>query len=182
MANEIAHLNTATTFTPLQALQDTDVAGYLRHAHEQNLISTIEEARKETQEEFYRVLEEREHRDWEAKKRRVFEELGGRIGGENKAVSELKKSYGGKNLLSVSPSRSGWLIATQTKQASTGPAPSLQMQNKMMVYDRVVSRLNASRLQGTSCPVVHALLEASLSVGNEVCPDMVHCPTFPNLT
>ncbi len=102
LANSIAHLNTATTFTPLQALQDTDVAGYLRHAHEQNLISTIEEARKETQQEFYRVLEDRERRDWEAKKRRVFEELGGRVGGENKAVSELKKSYGGKNLLSVS--------------------------------------------------------------------------------
>lgn len=102
LGSSIAHLNTATTFTPLQALQDTDVAGYLRHAHEQNLISTIEEARKETQEEFYRVLEERERRDWDAKKRRVFEELGGRVGGENQAVSDLKKSYGGKSLLSVS--------------------------------------------------------------------------------
>ncbi|PSR71118.1 hypothetical protein PHLCEN_2v12964 [Hermanssonia centrifuga] len=148
LANSIAHLNTATTFTPLQALQDTDVAGYLRHAHEQNLISTIEEARKETQQEFYRVLEDRERRDWEAKKRRVFEELGGRVGGENKAVSELKKSYGGKNLLS----------------ASVGPAPNLQMQSKMMAYDRVVSDLNAARLRGTSYPIVHALIEASLAV------------------
>ena len=112
LGNEIAHLNTATTFTPLQALQDTDVAGYLRHAHEQNLISTIEEARKETQEEFYRVLEEREQRDWEAKKKRVFEELGGRIGGENKAVTELKKSIGGKALLSVSCSFTEARLAT----------------------------------------------------------------------
>jgi hypothetical protein len=101
LANSIAHLNTAATFTPLQALQDTDVAGYLRHAHEQNLISTIEEARKETQADFYRLLEDRERRDWEAKKKRVFEELGGRVGGENKAVSELKKSLGGKSLLGV---------------------------------------------------------------------------------
>lgn len=92
LTNSIAHLNTSTTFTPLQALQDTDVAGYLRHAHEQNLISTIEEGRKETQEEFYRVLEERSQKDWEAKKKRVFEELGGRVGtGESKAI-ELKKS------------------------------------------------------------------------------------------
>ncbi|EKM60434.1 uncharacterized protein PHACADRAFT_246372 [Phanerochaete carnosa HHB-10118-sp] len=148
LASEIAHLNTGTTFTPLKALQDTDVAGYLRHAHEQNLISTIEEARKETQEEFYRVLEDREQRDWEAKKRRVFEELGGRIGGENKAVTELKKSISGRNLLST----------------SVGPAPNLQMQNKMMAYDRVVSKLNASRLQGTSFPVIHGLIEASLAV------------------
>ena len=114
LASEIAHLNTATTFTPLQALQDTDVAGYLRHAHEQNLISTIEEARKETQEEFYRVLEEREQRDWEAKKRRVFEELGGRTNTENKAITELKKSYGGKNLLSVSLARLAKHTATHS--------------------------------------------------------------------
>ena len=101
LASSIAHLNTNATFTPLQALQDTDVAGYIRHAHEQNLISTIEEGRKETQEEFYRVLEDRQQRDWEARKRRVFEQLGGRVGGENLAVAELKKSMHGKSLLSV---------------------------------------------------------------------------------
>lgn len=101
LASSIAHLNPATTFTPLQALQDTDVAGYLRHAHEQNLISTIEEGRKETQEEFYRVLDERGRRGWEAKKRRVFEQLGGRVGSENKAATDLKRSYHGKNSLTV---------------------------------------------------------------------------------
>lgn len=78
------------------------MAGYLRHAHEQNLISTVEEGRKETQEEFYRVLEERSQRDWEAKKRRVFEELGGRVVGDNKAITELKKSTHGKNNVLVS--------------------------------------------------------------------------------
>ena len=104
LSNSIAHLNTQSTFSPLQALQDTDVAGYLRHAHEQNLISTIEEGRRETQEEFYRVLEERGRRDWEARKKRVFEQLGARVGGENRAVAELKKSAHGKSLLSVSAS------------------------------------------------------------------------------
>ncbi|OCH83853.1 nucleoporin-interacting protein NIC96 [Obba rivulosa] len=148
LASSIAHLNPATTFSPLQALQDTDVAGYLRHAHEQNLISTIEEGRKETQEEFYRVLEERERRDWEGRKRRVFEQLGGRVGGENRAVSELKKSMHEKHLLS----------------ASVAPSPSLQMQSKMMAYDRAVTELNAARLRGTSFPIVHALIDASLSV------------------
>jgi nuclear pore complex protein Nup93 len=83
-------------------LQDTDVAGYLRHAHEQNLISTIEEGRKETQEQFYRTLEERSRRDWEAKKKRVFDELGGRVGGDNRAMAELKKSFHGKSSLAVS--------------------------------------------------------------------------------
>lgn len=101
LANSIAHLNTSTIFSPLQALQDTDVAGYLRHAHEQNIISTIEEGRKETQEDFYRSLEERSSRDWEAKKKRVFEELGGRVNGENRAMAELKKTFQGKSSLAV---------------------------------------------------------------------------------
>ncbi|EMD30731.1 hypothetical protein CERSUDRAFT_89692 [Gelatoporia subvermispora B] len=148
LASSIAHLNPATTFSPLQALQDTDVAGYLRHAHEQNLISTIEEGRKETQEEFYRVLEERERKDWEARKRRVFEQLGGRVGGENRAVPDLKKSTHEKHILS----------------SSVAPSPSLQMQSKMMAYDRVVTDLNAARLRGTSFPIVHGLVTASLSV------------------
>jgi nuclear pore complex protein Nup93 len=78
LTNSIAALNTSTTFSPLQPLLDTDVTGYLRHAHEQTLISTIEEGRRETESEFYHVLEERVRRDWEARKKRVFEELNGR--------------------------------------------------------------------------------------------------------
>lgn len=123
LASSIAHLNTTTTFTPLQALQDTDVAGYLRHAHEQNLISTIEEGRKETQEEFYRVLEERQQRDWEVRKKRVFEQLGGRVGGENMAVAELKKSMHGKSLLSVSAYASGVFPLPDFRPGERRPRP-----------------------------------------------------------
>jgi len=86
-------------------LQDTDVAGYLRIAHEQNLISTIEEGRKETQEEFYRVLEDRSQRDWEAKKKRVFEELGGRIGASDRRVGPLGKSSLSVRILLISYSQ-----------------------------------------------------------------------------
>ena len=86
----------------MQPLQDTDVAGFLRHAHEQNLISTIEEGRKETQDDFYRMLEDRAHRDWEAKKRRVFEELGGRVTADSRALAELKQSTHARSALSVS--------------------------------------------------------------------------------
>ncbi|PFH50708.1 hypothetical protein AMATHDRAFT_144459 [Amanita thiersii Skay4041] len=151
LSSSIAHLNTSATFTPLQPLQDTDVAGYLRHALEQNLISTIEEGRKETQEDFYRVLEERSQRDWEAKKRRVFEKLGGRVSSENRALAELKQSIHGKSALSTSVS----------------PSLTLQMQSKMMAYDRVISELNAARLRGTSFPIVHALIEASLTASSD---------------
>jgi nuclear pore complex protein Nup93 len=152
LTSSIAHLNTSTTFSPLQPLQDTDVAGYLRHAHEQNLISTIEEGRKETQEQFYRTLEERSRRDWEAKKKRVFDELGGRVGGDNRAMAELKKSFHGKSSLA----------------SSVAPSLTLQMQSKMMTYDRVITELNAARLRGTSYPIVHSLIRASLDVAPDV--------------
>jgi len=78
LAQQIATLNPATTFSPLQPLHDTDVSGYLRHAYEQGIISTIEEGRRETQVEFERVLNERVRRDWEARKKNIFEELGER--------------------------------------------------------------------------------------------------------
>jgi nuclear pore complex protein Nup93 len=37
-----------------------------------------------------------------------------------------------------------------------------------MAYDRVISSLNAARLHGTSFPIVHALVDASLTVGTDV--------------
>jgi len=46
-------------------------------------------------------LEERGRKDWEARKKRVFEELGGRAGGENKALVEMKKSFHEKSGLAV---------------------------------------------------------------------------------
>ncbi|ETW78360.1 hypothetical protein HETIRDRAFT_325165 [Heterobasidion irregulare TC 32-1] len=151
LANAIAHLNTSTTFSPLRPLQDTDVAGYLRHAHEQNIISTIEEARRETQEDFYRILEERSRKDWDARKKRVFEELGGRVAGDNQSLAKWDKNQRGRNSLAL----------------STGPSPTLQMQNKMMAYDRAITELNAARLRGVSYPIVHALIQASLTVSPE---------------
>jgi nuclear pore complex protein Nup93 len=47
------------------------------------------------------VLEECSRRDWEPKKKRVFEELGGRVAGENRAISDLKKTFHGKSSLAV---------------------------------------------------------------------------------
>ena len=42
------------------------------------------------------------------------------------------------------------------------------MQSKMMAYGRVVGELNAARLRGTSYPIVHALVEASLAIASDV--------------
>lgn len=102
MGSSIANLNPATTFTPLQPLQDTDVDGFIRHAHEQNLIATIEARRKKTQEDFYRFLEQKQSQEWEERKKRIYDAVGEKSGSENKAVDELKRSRHGKSLLAVS--------------------------------------------------------------------------------
>lgn len=59
------------------------------------------------------------------------------------------------------------------RQASAAPTPNLQLQSKMMVYDRVVTDLNAARLRETSHPVFHALIEASLSIAIDVMPPLL---------
>ena len=42
------------------------------------------------------------------------------------------------------------------------------MQSKMMAYDRAVGELNAARLRGTSCPIIHLLMQAAASLNAEV--------------
>jgi nuclear pore complex protein Nup93 len=53
-------------------------------------------------------------------------------------------------------------------QSSVGPNLSLQMQSKMMAYDRVITDLNAARLRGISYPVVHAFIDASIATASDV--------------
>jgi nuclear pore complex protein Nup93 len=53
-------------------------------------------------------------------------------------------------------------------QSSVAPSLTLQMQSKMMTYDRVITELNAARLRGTSYPIVHSLIRASLDVAPDV--------------
>ncbi|KAH0590136.1 hypothetical protein H2248_000313 [Termitomyces sp. 'cryptogamus'] len=64
-------------------------------------------------------------------------------------MAELKKSTRGKSLL---------------MQSTVAPTLSLQMQNKMMAYDRVITDFNVARLRGTSYPLVHSFLSASTAV------------------
>jgi nuclear pore complex protein Nup93 len=50
--------------------------GYIRHTHEQAIISAIEEGRRATTADFYRNLDTKMRRDWEKQKDKLFEELG----------------------------------------------------------------------------------------------------------
>ena len=67
LASSIAGLNTSNTFQPLNPLHDTDVAGFLRHTHEQTIISAIEESRRQAELDFYENINHRIMKDWEAR-------------------------------------------------------------------------------------------------------------------
>ncbi|KAH7100231.1 nucleoporin-interacting protein NIC96 [Auriculariales sp. MPI-PUGE-AT-0066] len=156
LGSNIAALNTATVFTPLQPLADTDVTGFLKHAHEQTILSSIEESRRDTQAEFYRVLEERIRRDWDSRKRRIMDEFGVR-GYNTSDQPSLNSSLALRN--SASP---GMLRASIRSAVSF--APNLQMRAKMNVYTRVVVDLNSARLAEISYPIIQSLHEAALQI------------------
>ncbi|KAH7345172.1 nucleoporin-interacting protein NIC96 [Rhizoctonia solani] len=147
-ADLVANLNTAATFAPLTQLHDADVSGYLRHSHEQTLIACIEEGRRETEQEFYRVLDERVRRDWETRKKKIFDELG------KVSMAESNVAGGGSNLRASAMGRTAPGSGTN---AVSQPTTSLPMYNKMAAYGDVIRGLNQARLAGTAYPVVSHL-------------------------
>lgn len=76
LADSINQANIAQAFEPLQPVFDTDVESYLRHSHEQIILSAIEEGRRETLADFHRGLAKAQVRDWESQKAHILEELG----------------------------------------------------------------------------------------------------------
>ncbi|KZT58461.1 NIC-domain-containing protein [Calocera cornea HHB12733] len=156
-------LNPALTFAPLQPIRDTDIASHLRHAHEQAIMSTIEETRRDTTQSFWRSMEEKIGRDWEEKKKRVIEEL---ATGDERRMLESSGSLWASRSLQMAQSQSlvpGTAFGTSQSQVAGPSQPSMSMpaHSRMMVYDRVIADLNRARLQETSFPIIHALTEAT---------------------
>ncbi|QRV96888.1 nucleoporin-interacting protein NIC96 [Ceratobasidium sp. AG-Ba] len=137
-------------FAPLTQLRDADVSGYLRHSHEQTIISFIEEGRRETEQELYRVLDERLRWDWEVRKKKVFDKLGKfNVGDNTRGGSSLRASALGRT------------VCGATTGVVSQFATSLSMFNKMIAYDKIIRRLNQVRLVGTAYPVVSALIQTA---------------------
>lgn len=168
MSRTLNTLDPASAFAPLQPLHDTDIEGHLRHAHEQTIISAIEEGRRSTVDQFYRTLEANMRKDWEKEKELVFEELGRHApaastsSGIVAASGTLKRSLG-RNV------GFGETSASPIRQSAAGPS-QLQNQPKMMRYSSVTHKLNNYRKQSIPFGVVNAYLEATLggSAGDSV--------------
>ncbi|KAA1064636.1 hypothetical protein PGT21_010162 [Puccinia graminis f. sp. tritici] len=178
------------TFEPLQPLQDTDVEGYLKHEHEQSIIASIEEGRRQTVQDFYQILDRSMRQNWEEQKELLFEELarhqpqssseGGNVismfstHSSLNNLSEIANSPTGSPEQSSRRSQSRLPFSGSTNfseiQSGVGPrtGPSqTDMHGKMMKYDQAVSKLNERRLQNAYFPIVHAFKDASLSVTEE---------------
>ncbi|GAA5972866.1 hypothetical protein JCM21900_003328 [Sporobolomyces salmonicolor] len=151
LSSNINSVNLTNTFEPLLPLSDTDVEGYLRHTHEQTIISAIEEGRRATTSDFYRNLDSKMRRDWEKQKEKLFEELGRHQAGAGGTIETPRRKGASAGFERGSPS-------TPLTSASS----SLQMHSKMMRYDRVIRRLNEFRKEGYAFGVVSALGEASV--------------------
>ncbi|KWU41638.1 NIC-domain-containing protein [Rhodotorula sp. JG-1b] len=154
LSSNINSVNLAGTFEPLVPLSDTDVEGYIRHTHEQAIISAIEEGRRATTADFYRNLDTKMRRDWEKQKDKLFEELG-----------RHHPAAGPSTESSSSSSRRGNSFERAPTSFPSTPASgggSLQMHSKMMRYDRVIRRLNEFRKEGFAFGLVSALGEASI--------------------
>jgi nuclear pore complex protein Nup93 len=144
----------SSAFSPLHPLPDTDIAGYLQHAHEQTIISAIEEGRRATVSDFYRDFDKRMKDDWERQKEQVFEELG-RHSGMSGAV-----------LAGVGPAKRSRRSAVFEEVEMAAPregTSALQLHSRMMRYDRVIRKLNDHRKQRVPFGVVSAMGDASAS-------------------
>jgi len=175
------------TFEPLQPLQDTDVEGYLKHEHEQSIIASIEEGRRQTVQDFYQILDRSMRRNWEEQKELLFEELArhqpqsSSEGGNMLSMFSTHSSLNNLSEIANSPTSSPEHSSRRAQsrlpfsdstnfggiQSGGGPRTSssqTDMHGKMMKYDQAVTKLNQRRLQNAYFPIVHAFKDASLSV------------------
>lgn len=135
LSSTINAVNLVGTFEPLLPLSDTDVEvschciyffalagtyepsqGYLRHTHEQTIISSIEEGRRQTTVDFYRNLDSQMRQEWEKQKASLFEELGRHQAGtlaSGSTDTPRRKGAGGGFDRNVSAS--AWLFVTTRK-------------------------------------------------------------------
>ena len=79
LSSSIAQLDFLNTFLLLQPAYENNLISYLRHAHEQTLISVVEEGRRDIKQGFHFLLKRKGKMDWEKCKKKIFEELGGRV-------------------------------------------------------------------------------------------------------
>ncbi|KAG0324431.1 hypothetical protein BGZ99_001813 [Dissophora globulifera] len=156
--NALNTINLRSTYEPFQPIHDTDTKAFLRHQHEQIIVSTIDESRRETVVDFDSNFETSLNYDWERTKKRIFEELGhsqGQSAGSNKSLRQSESGFRGQASLGLSQS-SGFA-------PGLGQSPTtLEVDfSKLKPYYKVVHDLCEARLQSAAFPLARSFTEAS---------------------
>ncbi|KAF9583225.1 hypothetical protein BGW38_009989 [Lunasporangiospora selenospora] len=148
-------INLKSTFEPIQPIHDTDTEAFLRYQHEQIIINTIDESRRETVLDFDSNFEASLNYDWERTKKRIFEELGQHQGltGGDEAESAGTRSFGGSSSFGLSQLSSYAPGFSQT--------PVSMDFSKLKPYFKVLYDLCEARLQGLGFPLTNSFVDAS---------------------
>ncbi|KAG0348404.1 hypothetical protein BG004_005245 [Podila humilis] len=142
MHSQMSSINLKPTFEPFQPMYDTDTEAFLRNQHEQAIINTIDESRRETVQDFDANFETSLNNDWEKTKKRIFEELGQSMD-DNK--DHRAKSFRASTSLGLSQSTlAGFGQNTATLDVNF---------NHLKPYYTVVNDLCEARLQGRGSPL-----------------------------
>ncbi|KAF9928608.1 hypothetical protein FBU30_002283 [Linnemannia zychae] len=151
-------INLKSTFEPFQPIHDTDTDSFLRHQHEQIIINTIDESRRETVMDFDSNFETSLNHDWERTKKRIFEELGqnqGQGGRSDTDLGQSTRSFRGQASLVQSQ------IGSYTPGFGQSTASLDVIFSKLKPYYKVVYDLCEARLQGAAYPLATTFVDAS---------------------
>ncbi|WFD29131.1 nuclear pore complex subunit [Malassezia sp. CBS 17886] len=157
LTSAIQQTDIANTFEPLQPVYDTDIDGYVRHEHEQVILSLIEESRRQTLDDFDQTLRANLHRDWQEQKRHLLEEIG------QYCVDEGDAGGGATGALRSLSSTPGPAARGARADAADALPSAAQLHSRMIRYDTVVARLNRARREGQPMPLIHAFMEVTES-------------------
>ncbi|KAG0353474.1 Nup93/Nic96-domain-containing protein [Gamsiella multidivaricata] len=152
-------INLRSTYDPYQPIHDTDTQAFLRYQHEQIIVNTIDESRRETVMDFDSNFETSLNYDWERTKKRIFEELGHsqtQGAGSDKKLRQSVNTFHGSSSLGLSQSSS------YVPGFNQNPASLDIIFSKLKPYYKVLYDLCESRLQGTAFPLASSFVEASL--------------------
>ena len=142
----------------------TVIQSFLRHSHEQVILSAIEEGRRETLHDFHRNLAKSQTREWEQQKMRILEELGQHQNGEGSNEARLGASTrAGLDESGFRSSRGLSMGRSELSQSQGGGSVGAVGNARVSKYQAVVERLNSHRLDSTPFALASAFGESTRS-------------------
>lgn len=96
ISRQLESLDPSLAFAPLRPLSDTDVEGHVRHAHEQAIIASVDEARRLGTRSFAARNTRAQLREWEKTKASLFDELGIHGQQQQQQQQRTRESTGGE--------------------------------------------------------------------------------------